>query len=232
MLVDFLMKLTVTLNCFFVLRKRLEICLERKKHSLEALESPFFKAYWDCLDNYNENLVQPLRRFWNDMPSFSANQTEDNDDELIISLDEEWNPFLIVDHSFLEYSEKLLNKEIFFVKSENSLKDFSLSVFRKKLMSILKIDDGQFSFGIPADVKQRMVDLKENKWVPIKENKSKPKSLFKKDPEEKLLSVLYIGHLDTVTQLKDEYLDTIASKGKKRKLSHYSNEVLKKSKSV
>lgn len=107
------------------------------------------------------------------MTTFSVSQFDG--DELTISLDEEWNPFLIVEHSFLDYSEKLQNKEIFFIKSENSFKDLSLSVFRRKLMSILKIVDGRFSFGILADVKQRMVELKENKWIPIaKERATNP----------------------------------------------------------
>lgn len=207
----------------------LEICIERNKHSLEGLESPFLKAYWDCLDHYNEKLVQPLRRFWNEMSTFIVSQSDDG--ELLFSLDEEWNPFLIVEHSFLDYSEKLQNKEIFFIKSENSFKDLSLSVFRRKLMSILKIVDGRFSFGIPADVKQRMVDLKENKWTPIKENDNKPRSLFKKDPSDKSFSVLYVGSLDTVVQLKDEHhLATITPKSKKRRASRFSNEAQKKSK--
>jgi hypothetical protein len=94
------------------------------------------------------------------MSTFSVSQSEEG--ELLFSLNEEWNPFLVVEHSFLDYSEKLQNKEICFIKSENSFKDLSLSVFRRKLMSILKIVDGRFSFGIPADVKQRMIDLKEN----------------------------------------------------------------------
>ena len=200
------------LKSIIFINKGIELCIERGKHSFNCLENPFLKGYWENLENYHGNSVYPLKRFWNELIDFTVMKDQETNDIITISQGEnEWNPFLIIEYSFLDYSEKLQNKEIFFINSENSLRDLNAYAFKRKLIEILNIEDGKFSFSIPEDVKQRINDLKENKWTDVDTEKKKLKPL-KKKKGERLLSVLYVGSLLNVIQLKETYLKQINTK--------------------
>ncbi len=96
----------------------LELCIQKGCHSLNFLENPLIRNYYSNFSYYHGKLIKNMKRYWDyveNSPLIEEINKSNNGNEFIdenIQKQVEWNQFLCIEHSFLDYEKKILNNEI------------------------------------------------------------------------------------------------------------------------